>query len=142
MSLRESSCRVGAPFIVSVKVMNLGPETRDLLLIMPKADTKADQSEHLNPPAVSDVNGYTFGVWGLSGDENGPSFRNRDEELLAVDAAVMLGEVKGQHSVNAKVRFVPLQDGTLNVPDFKLYDKVEGKWYSCAHKLCVVAASS
>jgi len=140
MSLRESSCCVGAPFLVSLQVMNLSPETRDLLLVMPKADeSKEDSTEHMNPPAVSDINGYTFGVWGLSGDEDGSSFKSKDQELLAVDAAVMLGEVKGQHSANAEIRFVPLRDGPLHVPNFKLYDKIEGKWYSCAHKLCVVA---
>lgn len=139
MSLREPTCRVGAPFNVSIRVLNLSDETRDLLLITPKAGDKADHSSE-HEPVVSDVNGHTFGVWGLSGDESVPSSLN-DGELLAVDAAIMLGEVKGLQSVAAEIRFVPLREGPLRVPDFKIYDKKEGKWYSCAHKLCVVATN-
>ena len=36
---------------------------------------------------------------------------HRDHELLAVDAALLLGEVKGQHSIEAELRFfVPLRE--------------------------------
>lgn len=141
MSLRESSCQVGAPFNVSIQVLNLSPDPRDLLLVMPKAgeDKADDAAERVNPPAVSDANGYTFGVWGLLGDGSTSSFA-KGEQLLAVDAAVLLGEVQGQQSVDAEIRFVPLREGPLRVPDFKIYDKTQGKWYSCEHKLCIVAA--
>lgn len=143
LNLRESTCYVGAPFSLSVKVLNLSETTKDLLLVVPKADTgaKTERKESTNPPAVSQASGYTFGVWGLSGDENSsPGANIKDQDLLAVEAAVVLGEIKGQHSVDSEIRFVPLRDGSLDVPDFKIYDKTEGKWYSCAHKLCVVAS--
>ena len=99
LNLRESNCCVGAPFVVSVRVCNLSEVTRDLLLVMPKSgDAKADSKDPSIPPAVSQANGYTFGVWGLSGDENISSDVNSNDEqdLIAVDAALKLGEVKGQ----------------------------------------------
>ena len=107
------------------------------MLIMPKTDEKADHKGIA--PAVSEVSGYTFGVWGLSDNEDVASEFSRDQQLLAVDAAVMLGEIKGQHTIDAEIRFVPLRDGPIYVPNFKLYDKTEGKWFNCVHKLCVVA---
>ena len=57
------------------------------------------------------------------------------------DAALLLGEVKGQHSIEAELRFVPLTEGTLDVPNLKLYDKRGMKWYNCVHTLKIVAAS-
>lgn len=94
-----------------------------------------------NTAVVSEVNGYTFGVWGLAGDDDGTTRHHRDHELLAVDAALLLGEVKGQHSIEAELRFVPLREGTLDVPNLKLYDKRGGRWYNCVHTLKIVAAA-
>lgn len=143
MSLEQSSCFVGAPLVVTLRVLNLSPETRDLMLLMAKDDDKTpnQRTGTVNTAVVSEVNGYTFGVWGLSGDDDGTTRYNRDHDLLAVDAALLLGEVKGQHSVDAKLRFVPLREGTLDVPNLKLYDKTMGKWYDCTHNLRVVAAT-
>jgi len=109
-------------------------EEKNMTLTSPKHGS-------VNTAIVSEVNGYTFGVWGLSGDDDGTTRHNRDHELLAVDAALLLGEVKGQHSVDAELRFVPLREGTLDVPNLKLYDKTEGKWYNCMHLLKIVAAA-
>lgn len=103
---------------------------------------QSDGTSHhgVNTAVVSEVNGYTFGVWGLSGDDDGTTRHNRDHELLAVDAALLLGEVRGQHTVEAELRFVPLREGTLDVPNLKLYDKLGGRWYNCVHLLKIVAA--
>jgi len=41
---------------------------------------------------VSEVNGYTFGVWGLSGGDDGTTRHHRhhrDHKLLAMDAAIV-----------------------------------------------------
>jgi hypothetical protein len=73
---------------------------------------------------------------------DGTIWHKRDNELLAVDSALLLGEVKSQQAVDAQIRFVPLKEGTLRIPDFKLYDKKEGRWYNCPHKLRVVAAAT
>ena len=155
MNVAQQFNYVGVPLVVTLRVLNLSTETRDLMLLMAKDDdkirtinnsnsniiTSRQQSGAVNTAVVSEVNGYTFGVWGLSGDDDGTTRHNRDHELLAVDAALLLGEVKGQHSVDAELRFVPLREGTLDVPNLKLYDKTEGKWYNCIHKLQIVAAA-
>ncbi|KAL9186872.1 hypothetical protein ACHAXT_010592 [Thalassiosira profunda] len=99
----------------------------------------AQENRSFNTAVVSEVNGYTFGVWGLSGDDDGTTRHHRDHELLAVDAALLLGEVKGQHSIEAELRFVPLREGTLDVPNLKLYDKRGMRWYNCVHTLKIVA---
>ena len=138
ISLQESSCYVRTPFVVSLRVMNLGETTRDLMLLMAKESEDGDEAHTVDAPSVAKVNGYTFGVWGLSGDEDGTIWHKKDNELLAVDSALLLGEVKSQHSVDAQIRFIPLREGTLRIPDFKLFDRKEGKWYNCPHKLLVV----
>ena len=79
----------------------------------------AKENHRFNMAVSLEVNGYTLGVWGLSGDDDGTTWHHRDHELLAVDAALLLGEVKGQHSIEAELRFVPLWEGTLDVPAFR-----------------------
>jgi len=183
LSLQETQCNVGAQVVVSLKVMNLSDESRDLMLLMAKEEhptdddngggveekynnnnnamtytggtikggissvesneeEKSDVSTALgiNNAIVYEVNGYTFGVWGLSGEDDGTVRYNRDHELLAVDAALLLGEVKGQHSIDAELRFVPLREGILKVPNLKLYDKYTGSWYDCVHTLQIITA--
>jgi len=46
---------------------------------------------------VPEVNGYTFGVvWGFAGEDDGITRHTRDDELGAVDAALLLlGDVDG-----------------------------------------------
>ena len=179
MSLRgdPTSWRVGAPLVVSLRVLNLSMEPRDLMLIMAKDGEGTDstasglrygdqqqtkkaggdnvkmlhqpskairrpskkENHRFNTAVVSEVNGYTFGVWGLTGDDDGTTRHHRDHELLAVDAALLLGEVKGQHSIETELRFVPLKEGTLDVPNLKLYDKRGKKWYNANHTLKIVA---
>jgi len=182
MSLRgglEATCRVGAPIVIQLRVLNLSMESRDLMLLMAKDGEGTDsglqwerpidgrrrgagrrdsgqqllhqsnisvsqtkENHSFNTAVVSEVNGYTFGVWGLSGDDDGTTRHHRDHELLAVDAALLLGEVKGQHSIEAELRFVPLREGTLDVPNLKLYDKRQQRWYNCVHTLKIVAKQS
>lgn len=194
LSLRGGSatvCRVGAPLVISLRILNLSMEPRDLMLLMAKDDEKRNRDMRceqayqqsgrdgasirrrgirrdgvrngcdyfsqqqaassqqsskstnvFNTAVVSEVNGYTFGVWGLSGEDDGTTRHHRDHELLAVDAALLLGEVKGQHSIQAELRFVPLREGTLDVPNLKLFDKRELKWYNCMHTLKIVATQS
>jgi len=95
----------------------------------------------INTPVVSEVNGYTFGVLGLDGDDDGTVRYSRDHELLAVDTALLLGEVKGQNSIEAELRFVPLREGTLDVPNLRLYDNCTMRWYICKHALQIVSVN-
>jgi len=103
--------------------------------------TPAHVQNTVNNAVVYEVSGYTFGCWGLSGDDDGTVRYTRDHDLLAVDAALLLGEVKGQFAVEAELRFVPLREGTLSVPNLKLYDRIEGKWYDCFHTLKIISVA-
>lgn len=189
LAVEETQCYVGAQVVVSLKVMNLSDEPRDLMLLMAKEERSSSHDDDekdekkpnvstynnnygnngmsyaggtirggissvgteseeeksevstalgINNAIVYEVNGYTFGVWGLSGEDDGTVRYNRDHELLAVDAALLLGEVKGQHSIDAELRFVPLREGILKVPNLKLYDKYSGNWYDCIHTLQIM----
>lgn len=124
---------VGAPLVVSLRVLNLSMEPRDLMLLMAKdgeggkddsglqweqtmggaggrgrgedvkmvhqhskAVQRPKENHRFNTAVVSEVNGYTFGVWGLSGGDDGTTRHHRchhrhhrDHELLAVDAAIV-----------------------------------------------------
>jgi hypothetical protein len=103
---------------------------------------------------VSDHGGYKFGVWGLSSRSlsNAPSSSSttsnrdtpdeKDSDMLAVDVALLLGEVKGLTSTKAKLRVVPLQEGVLRIPTFKLVDSRSGQRYNCYHRLYAIVSSS
>ena len=80
------------------------------------------QQHNVNAAVSSEVNGCTFGAWGLTGEDDGAIRHNRDHESLAVDAALLLGEVKVQHTMQDELRFVLLREGTFDVPNLKLYD--------------------
>ena len=144
MNVKESECTVGETMVLSIRIFNMSMESRDLMLLMAKDDQKQDSSkdEAVNTALVSDVNGYTFGVWGISGEDDGTTRLNRDSDLLAVDAAILLGQVMGQHAVDAELRFVPLRVGPLKVPNWKLYDKTAGRWYNCVHQLKIVGRAT
>jgi len=141
MSLRgglQTVCRVGAPLIVSLRVLNLSMEPRDLMLLMAKdgeghnnelqwerptegrrARVRRDNHHHnidvkrgtvlhnrtnaqlqdeeaspkenqlFSTAVVSEVNGYTFGVWGLSGDDDGTTRHHRDHEVCYICNVLM-----------------------------------------------------
>jgi hypothetical protein len=145
MTVAQAESTVGEPMTLSIRIFNLSMESRDLMLLMAKEDNSSagmivsSKDEAVNTAIVSEVDGYTFGIWGISGQDNGTTRHNRDHELLAVDAALLLGVVMGQHAVDAQLRFVPLREGTLKVPNWKLYDKSSGRWYNCLHNLNIVA---
>jgi len=105
----------------------------------PPRSTINRKTDIVNTPIVSEVNGYTFGVFGLSGEDDGTVRYSRDHELLAVDTALLLGEVRGKNSIEAELRFIPLKVGTLDVPNLKLYDKCTDQWYDCVHPLQIVS---
>lgn len=141
MEVEQSSVTLGEPLLIKLRIFNLSLEPRNLMLLMAKEENRGitARDEVVNSAVVSEVNGYTFGVWGISGEDDGTIRLNRDQKLLAIDGALLLGEVMGQHAVDAQLRFVPLREGKLKVPNWKLYDKSTGKWYTCAHNLSMVA---
>jgi hypothetical protein len=148
MSVERSITRRGDPMVVKLRIFNLSMDSRNLMLLMAKDEASSNvttgremtlKEESVNAAVVSEADGYTFGVWGISGDDDGTVPLNRDYELLAIDAALVVGTVEGQHAVDAELRFVPLQLGRLKVPNWKLYDKTSGRWYKCSHNLSMVA---
>jgi hypothetical protein len=147
MSVGRTVTRRGDPVIVKLRIFNLSMEARNLMLLVAKDEASNHSTskamtlkeESANAAVVSEADGYTFGVWGISGDDDGTVRLNRDYELLAIDAALVLGTVEGQHAVDAELRFFPLQLGRLKVPNWKLYDKSSGRWYKCSHNLSMVA---
>lgn len=144
MKVKDSEVKLGEQMVVNLRIFNLSLEPRNLMLIMAKEEHQGatERDEIVNAAVVSEINGYTFGVWGISGEDDGTVRLNRDNTLLAVDGALLLGEVLGQHAVDAELRFVPLREGCLKVPYWKLYDKTTGIWYTCAHNLSLVARNS
>lgn len=141
MILEEMDCTVGSPLNVILKISNLSEEDRDLMVVVTKDEEKGDfrqQEQSTKNLAVSEKVGHKFGVWGLVSDEGNDITVDCDRELLSVDTALLLGEMKGNASTEAKLRFIPLQEGTLNVPNLTLVDKIGGKMYSCIHNLRIV----
>ena len=119
-----------------------GGEVKESLSTSSNSSLTYSPTMGVNNAVVCEVNGYTFGVWGLSGNDDGTVRYSRDHELLAVDAALLLGEVKGQHSIDAELRFVPLREGSLKVPNLRLYDNYSQRWYDCIHTLKITTVSS
>jgi len=136
----------GKSMAVRIRIFNLSLESRNLMLLIAKKESEhstpqnlAVREEIVNAAVVSESNGYTFGVWGISSGDNGTVKLNRDQDLLAIDTAFVLGSVQGQHAVDAELRFIPLRLGRLKVPNFKLYDKTANRWYNYTHDFCIVA---
>lgn len=126
MNLQDGGeCIVGAPMTVNVEISNLSAEAHQLMLLI-------DNHNNGRWMIASEMEGYKFGVGGPDGER----------DLLAVDAALLLGEVKGHSSTSAKLRVIPLREGTLSIPNFKLVDSRTGTRYSCEHRLQAVAVSS
>jgi hypothetical protein len=147
MYTTEPTVKRGEPMVINLRIFNLSLEPRNLMIFMAKKEQNSStqnksiavKEESVNTAVVTESDGYTFGVWGISGDDDGTVRLNRDHELLAIDTALVLGEVQGQHAVDAELRFVPLRMGQLKVPNWKLYDKAANRWYSCTHDLKIVA---
>jgi hypothetical protein len=142
MTLQNMQCVVGAPMEVSLDVLNLSSEERDLMLTIEHDSQNTVMGLGFitdEVAAVSQKNGQSFSVLGLSNDKGRGIPDGCDLELLAVDIALLLGEIKGHASATAKLRFIPLQEGTLTVPFFKLVDKKSGVFYKCIHNLRIVA---
>ena len=118
---------VGAPLSITLEVANLSYETRQLMLMIDPGEGNVHKWM-----IVSEAQGQKFGV---SGPERG-------QDLLAVDAALVLGEIKGNSSVHATLRLIPLRPGPLAIPNFRIVDSRSGKRYYCAHKLQAVATAT
>ena len=163
LEVGDSTCEVGEQFKVTLKLTNLSLGVRDLMLIMTQNECKDEEKDNdakvedtfgdtslqltsqsttrktTNDAVVYEVNNYSFSALGVGESDDGTFRHSQDHDLLAIDEALLLGEVQSQMSLEAEMRFVALRDGMLNVPDFKLYDRIHEKWYNCPHNLKIVA---
>jgi hypothetical protein len=105
LSLAEDDeCIVGAPLTVNMNVYNLSTESRQLMLLVDSESKKASS----NSVVVTEKDGYKFGVWGLSSDSGARDIPDqRERELLTMDTALLLGELKGQTSTKVTLRMIP-----------------------------------
>lgn len=130
----ESKCVVGSPWTINLEISNLSIEARQLMLIVDTKDFSSNSTRNASSSRwtiVSEKKGSRFGVAGP--DDRG------DQELLVIDAALVLGDIKGQSSTKARLRVIPLREGSLSIPNFKLVDNRSGKRYHCVHRFHAVA---
>ena len=120
---QDSEFVVGSPFTVDLEISNLSSESRHLQLLLDSDDAKKGQWK-----VVSERDACKFSLGGPDGDRH----------LLAVDTALLLGNLKGFSSSQAKLRLIPLRKGTFSIPNFKLVDSRTGQRYQCVHKLQAV----
>jgi hypothetical protein len=131
----DDGCKivVGAPLTINLDISNLSPDTRQLMLLVDSDSASKRASGSSGRWAiVSEKGGYKFGIAGPDGER----------DLLPVDNALLLGDVKGHSSIKARLRVIPLLPGTINLPNFKLMENRTGKRYSCIHRMQAVVSPS
>lgn len=126
-----SAAIVGEPLAVYLVVFNLSPVARKLMLLV---DTGRDDKSS-QWAISSDYEGYKLEV-------RGPDSANVQRDLLIMDEELQIGELQGLTSKNVKVRMIPLRQGTLNIPNFKLVDNRTGRRYYCIHRLKLSATAA
>jgi hypothetical protein len=120
---------VGTPLVLHVDIANLSVEARRIKLDVESCGGM-DQWK-----VYSDSDGCKFGLV----DANVGVV---DQELVAMDSALLLGEIAGRASTRAKLRLIPLREGTLCIPNINLVDEQTGRRYVCVHRLEAVVAAS
>jgi hypothetical protein len=123
---------------VNLDIANLSTDDKDVMILVDSSgEAGLSPRKPVRIAAVSESGGNKFGVWGLVEDDAKlPDEIDRD--LLTIDAALLLGEIKASSSKRAGMRFTPLREGSLSIPNFKLIDRRRGKWYSAVHNLRLV----
>jgi hypothetical protein len=138
LSLGEQTCHVGALLTVIVHVRNLSTQPCDLMLLVsgqgvcPDVEVDLNDEDHLR---VSEKDGYKFSVRGLSLVESTYAASRTDTDLITVDVAYLVGFVGGQSTADAVLRFIPLRQGSVSIPNIQVVDRKSGKSYTCLHKL-------
>jgi hypothetical protein len=128
------SYTVGALMTVQLDISNLSSEARHLMLQLDHCSRTSTSTTTGRWTVVSERDdGYQFRV------KSGPTdYDDEERNVVAIDSALVIGELKGFSSTQAKLRMVPLQKGTLTIPHFKLVDYRTGKRYQCIHQLQAV----
>jgi len=156
MSVDEAICQVGKQVLVRMKVVNLGEEVKDLRMevlmgssgMLQEEQKQDDEGEEKNGnispgnPIMVQVGEYSFGCYGLVGTNDGKVQCDCDDALLAVDDTLYLGEIKGQQCIESVLRFIPLKEGTLSVPNLKFFDRIRGACFRCDHSLKIISVTT
>jgi len=119
----EQDCKVGNPFSAILTVHNLGQKTaQNLKVVIPRG---AAETETVNEFRIL----------------NGSEMENEEpNDLLEVDDAVPLGEIRSRESTQAEMRFIALRPGTLKLPQFEIRESGDSnRSFKCAHNVLVVA---
>eukprot|EP00977_Amphora_coffeiformis_P005645 scaffold1189_cov194-Amphora_coffeaeformis.AAC.2 len=119
----EQDCKVGNPFSVVLRVHNLGQKTaQNLKVVIPRGQTQTAMAKEFCIQMGSDI-------------EN-----DEPNDLLEVDDAVPLGEIRSRESTQAEMRFIALRPGTLKLPQFEIRESGDSnRSFKCAHNFLVVA---
>lgn len=118
----EQDCHVGVPFSVNLRVQNLGKNNASNLKVrIPRGSTKKNKD---------------FAIFGAAEavvlDANG-------DDLLELDDAVPLGEIRSRESTETELRFLISAPGIFKVPHFLIFDGDSGRSFQCVHNVQVVA---
>ena len=141
---------VGKIFSLSLSIYNLGPEHKDLKVLV--LSSTRDKSESESSPQGTcivfenpDITKLVLGS-STSGEDVDIGRKHLwEKQLLAVDDSCFVGPIKSLERVDAQLRFIPLRAGTCHVPNLELASlggkEQEGpaSIYSCLHNLEVVA---
>jgi hypothetical protein len=114
VTVDQQDYKVGAPFAVKLTVHNLGQTTASNLKVGHRTTDSNDFQVLWTPPNVATNNG-----------------------LLEVDDALPLGEIRSRESTETVLRLIPLDTGTLALPQFEIFNG--NKTYRCAHNVQIVA---
>lgn len=112
VTVDQQNCKVGDPFAVKLTVHNLGQATASNLKVGHRTADYKDFQVFWTPP-------------------------NSSTDLLEIDDALPLGEIRTRESTEAVLRLIPLDAGTLPLPQFEICDG--NKTYRCAHNVQIVA---
>lgn len=120
----DQDCKVGNPFSVVLRVHNLGQNTADNLKVIIPRDRSQAAAKDFCILSLND----------LEGSCNGPN------DLLEVDDALPLGEIRSRESTQAEMRFIALNPGTHQLPQFEIRDGDSSRSFKCVHNVQAVVA--
>lgn len=116
LSLEEpSKCLVGAPMTVKVEVQNLGNDARHIELMIDAADYRGGDAKEIGP------DGFERAI--------------KKDDLVLMDTSCVIGKIQSQCSSVAKLRMIPMKEGTVHIPNMVLHDTKNDFTFSCFHKL-------
>jgi hypothetical protein len=122
----DEECKVGYPFAVKLRIQNLGQRPATNLKVMLPENSRTE-TKH-------------FSILGM-GDQGEKKSHEVRNDLLEVDEALPLAEIRSRESAETEVRFIALHEGTLRIPSFEIRYMNSNRSFRCAHNVQVVVVS-